>query len=792
MVKKINISVVKEFMFHHGEKVALGTCVFLALMFGVLGLLRAMGAGKADGSSGTWAEEFKKHRDRLRSESDRAELPVFNEDVKGRLDPEKIRIAWGPIESHHVQSPYNSFPREDELKRINPVALGIKRRELLGLDPATKKELWAEHTKLQYVPGLVWVHEVEGNSLKGLDYVTGAGVGPMGVGVLPKNPMGVGAPGVAALPAPVLKKAVPVRMVVVTAVFPMKKQMEEFQRALKMLTQAEMFLPPRDDLPRPLGISVVRFEMVNGQPTDKNGTPILLYDSKTQKVGSKQPKLDELLRTAIYDEQTPELLEAWIYEGLVTPMPKLASARYPKFDLPGFEIAWDDDEKGPNVAGVGPMTPKIGPGVVLPFGGKKNPPLPGIPNMADGGVERKVIDIKAAEVKKADLPLFTRLFDKAKNYDYNIYHALGQHAPPKLVVDAKGGFIPPPPMGGAGNQQVGRYFSAWDVPLPIAPVDGADGPMPKKGPLPMPIGPQPGIPGALGANVGPWDRDALVRFIDPDVVPGKTYQYAIKVHLANPNFGKKALVAFDRLADVRELTATGDKEWEYTPSITIPQESFLFAVDQHLLDEIAAEKAPEKKALPKGNPFKLDKDETTFQIHQWTERTPDKKNNTLWIGDWTIAERVVVKRGESIGFQALVKVPVWFKDKDAFEVPHDVLVKDPKKPKDSGTVKQGILMDFKGDGKRPILVDFIGGKRFNGAILQDEAAVEALILSPDGKLTVLNSRIDSDPAFEAAKDRHDRVTSVRRRVEDVLSRAAGVVDPKNPMDPMKIKLPGAK
>jgi hypothetical protein len=47
MAKKLNMSVVKEFLFNHGEKVALGTCAFLAIVFGGWGFLRSMNADAA-------------------------------------------------------------------------------------------------------------------------------------------------------------------------------------------------------------------------------------------------------------------------------------------------------------------------------------------------------------------------------------------------------------------------------------------------------------------------------------------------------------------------------------------------------------------------------------------------------------------------------------------------------------------------------------------------------------------------------------------------------------------------
>ena len=45
MPKKINAAVAKEFLFLHGEKIALGVCAFLALSFGLVSMIGAMSAG---------------------------------------------------------------------------------------------------------------------------------------------------------------------------------------------------------------------------------------------------------------------------------------------------------------------------------------------------------------------------------------------------------------------------------------------------------------------------------------------------------------------------------------------------------------------------------------------------------------------------------------------------------------------------------------------------------------------------------------------------------------------------
>ena len=85
MAKKINVAVVKDFLFNHGEKVALGTCAFLALLFGVMGLLRATNAGRPDGSSKTWPEAYRLEIERINASMGKAEEPVLSAKVKDKL-----------------------------------------------------------------------------------------------------------------------------------------------------------------------------------------------------------------------------------------------------------------------------------------------------------------------------------------------------------------------------------------------------------------------------------------------------------------------------------------------------------------------------------------------------------------------------------------------------------------------------------------------------------------------------------------------------------------------------------
>ena len=135
------------------------------------------------------------------------------------------------------------------------------------------------------------------------------------------------------------------------------------------------------------------------------------------------------------------------------------------------------------------------------------------------------------------------------------------------------------------------------------------------------------------------EHDAIVRFVDVDVMPGKTYRYQIQVRMANPNFGKKSDVAFQALADVKEILSP----WTPTPEVKIPAEYHFNNVDQLALD-----KASEKIALKDQAP----KDAIPMQIHRWFTIADDRHGvgyNRNDIGDWGVLERSFVRRGDFIG-----------------------------------------------------------------------------------------------------------------------------------------------
>ncbi|MBL8798049.1 MAG: hypothetical protein JNM56_29400 [Planctomycetia bacterium] len=247
----------------------------------------------------------------------------------------------------------------------------------------------------------------------------------------------------------------------------------------------------------------------------------------------------------------------------------------------------------------------------------------------------------------------------------------------------------------------------------------------------------------------------LVRFIDVTAKPGFTYEYRVQVRLANPNYGKKAEVAYPSLADVKELVSG----WSDTvATITLPEETYVYA---HELDKATYTQRvrvdPSIRDLP------------MVQVHRWMENTtlnPDQARSVVPVGEWVIGD-VPVRPGEYIGRNENVEVPIWFPNKEgfAFAVPIG-----PAKV-GLGPVKplqvKGIPVSFQTED---LLVDFQGGRISETFRLPDKtskdvtetANVELLVMTPDGKLRVKNSRQDM-----ADKDREERAAEWERWREEV-------------------------
>src|SRR5262249_21941548 len=143
----------------------------------------------------------------------------------------------------------------------------------------------------------------------------------------------------------------------------------------------------------------------------------------------------------------------------------------------------------------------------------------------------------------------------------------------------------------------------------------------------------------------------LVRFIDLNVEPDTVYEYRIRIKMANPLYHKKDRAVEVRLTETKELVsawAVVDKK------VSLPAQLFYYAVD---------EKPGDNKRVERAN-----QDRAAMQIHKWLERieNPNNKKTEINVGDWCIAERLLVNRGEYVGKIDKVEVPAFDPTMESF------------------------------------------------------------------------------------------------------------------------------
>ena len=180
--------------------------------------------------------------------------------------------------------------------------------------------------------------------------------------------------------------------------------------------------------------------------------------------------------------------------------------------------------------------------------------------------------------------------------------------------------------------------------------------------------------------------------------------------------------------------------------------------------------------------------QTVLQIHRWVDYLHPKNRIDLPVGDWVIAERAVVTRGEPIGPQR-VEVPYWRTTQDRFTMATDV---PPPKAGHPAKLPPSVEVPFVPESEAPVVVDFRGGdvtyKRTHPKTddpaaaadqppaIQDKAPLEVLLITPDGKLLAHDSANDiPDP------QRVERLNKVRDWIKEVKNSKAGGQDNTNPL-----------
>jgi hypothetical protein len=269
-----------------------------------------------------------------------------------------------------------------------------------------------------------------------------------------------------------------------------------------------------------------------------------------------------------------------------------------------------------------------------------------------------------------------------------------------------------------------------DVSNPISPIGTGDDATEKEKEAQVPEKQKEGETQAIEGDDLSVPEYALIRIVDATVEPGYVYRYRIKIRMANPNFGKHNL-AYPALGKDEVISAA---EFEMTPKVSVPNDTDWYAIDD-----------------------KPNKDKMMLQLHHWVDyvfTNTDDPNSRTAIGDWTILEKVDGHRGEYIGHWASAKLPAWKVEKERFELAVNTRTQSKNIAVDfaartSKSRDPALLLDYSGGKGIPIQPGQTGPKK-----VTEDLPVEALVLTPEGKLVVRRQQQDMEnPA------RRDRLKS---------------------------------
>jgi len=282
------------------------------------------------------------------------------------------------------------------------------------------------------------------------------------------------------------------------------------------------------------------------------------------------------------------------------------------------------------------------------------------------------------------------------------------------------------------------------------------GPMvnPRPGPGNNPVrGPGTG-PGMNLPEIEPPDH-CLVRIVDVKIEPGKAYRYRVQVAMANPNY-KRTDVANPRYAEKQDL-ATNNLWYELPDTVVVPPEQQFYAVDQKDIDG-KDYKGLNAEARPGLN-------QVAIQVHKWLEDVINPSNRgRAYIGEWVVAERLFVGKGEYAGRTPTIELPVWVETREKFIVPKkkDGMKETSGLPVPFGTKPQdAVVVDF---SATEVKVDYTEMKMEKPVkvSVRDTQRTEVLLWSPDGKLLAMQSTEDAENA-----ERKTRLDAYRARIKEV-------------------------
>ncbi|HTU88619.1 MAG TPA: hypothetical protein VMF69_00845 [Gemmataceae bacterium] len=274
------------------------------------------------------------------------------------------------------------------------------------------------------------------------------------------------------------------------------------------------------------------------------------------------------------------------------------------------------------------------------------------------------------------------------------------------------------------------------------------------------------IQGGTSTEQSVYPDYVLVRAVDVTIKPGKHYRYRLKMKMANPNYQRSDVAS----PEYKEKEILESKDWYELPqTVTVPQELFYYVVDEAQgmdRNEITAI----RRTIPESAQYRMltlrrpSEDQVVMQFQRWVEATriSRKETDAIPVGEWAVAERVYVARGEYVGRPVNIDLPIWKYNQNTFILPAE---EQKPKARAGGKVPSGIDVDFGQEAPENnlILVDFEGGRvSIQTPKVDDTCAIEVLMLAPDGKLLARNSIKDSSD-----QDRIDRRKKVLERIQNV-------------------------
>src|SRR6516165_2590125 len=125
MAKKMDLSGVKTFLFNYGERVGLFTCIGIAVLLLIWGVMGASGPGTANGDA--WASVIGKGAKGVQqrisgsSELDEAQQKDVREKSKGSVPP----TEWTLAETKVSAGPYINIAENFDPRRRNPEIMPV-------------------------------------------------------------------------------------------------------------------------------------------------------------------------------------------------------------------------------------------------------------------------------------------------------------------------------------------------------------------------------------------------------------------------------------------------------------------------------------------------------------------------------------------------------------------------------------------------------------------------------------------------------------------------------------------